>query len=97
MSKMEIPVWYKKDEIFNFLIDNDYSGEIANELSEKWANDLQSSFEKGFEKGYHEGIKLAPSVELKFIATRFAHDCRLNGCATNDDTCKLWDKLNKQQ
>lgn len=33
-------------------------------------------------------------TNIKFIATRFAHECRLNGCATNDDTCKLWDKLN---
>lgn len=30
--------------------------------------------------------------EVKFVATRFAHQCRLKGIATNNDTINLYDE-----
>lgn len=30
--------------------------------------------------------------EVKFVATRFAHQCRLKGVATNNDTINLYDE-----
>ena len=35
------------------------------------------------------------NIDIKFIATRFAHECRLNGCVTNDDTLRCWDEFIK--
>jgi len=35
------------------------------------------------------------NIDIKFIATRFAHECRLNGCTTNDDTLRCWDEFIK--
>ena len=31
--------------------------------------------------------------QVRFIATRFAHECKLQGCQTNDDTIKLYDSI----
>jgi hypothetical protein len=33
-----------------------------------------------------------PPSEVRFIATRFAHQCRLKGVATNNDTVNLYDE-----
>jgi len=36
--------------------------------------------------------------DVKFFATRFAHQCRLHECASNHETCDLFDKwFNEQQ
>lgn len=53
--------------------------------------------ELGIGKGYpseRPGVygKLHTEEEIKFLCTRFAHECRLKGVTTNDDTCKLFDK-----
>src|ERR1035437_1700695 len=32
-----------------------------------------------------------PDTELKYMCTRFAHECRLKGALTNNDTCNLFD------
>lgn len=42
-------------------------------------------------KEYHQK-GLYTKEDIKFYATRFAHQCRLNECATNNDTCNLFDK-----
>jgi len=33
-----------------------------------------------------------PPSEVRFIATRFAHQCRLKGVVTNNDTVNLYDE-----
>jgi len=43
--------WYTENEMYQWLITQKYSEEIAKELSTKWAADLQWSFNKGFKKG----------------------------------------------
>lgn len=48
------PKWYNKDEMYNHLRNERYSHEIAEELSERWAKDLQLSFEKGWGKASRE-------------------------------------------
>jgi hypothetical protein len=48
---LNIPDWYKKEEMFYYLRRHEYSREIAERLSQRWADDLQGSFRKGFEKG----------------------------------------------
>lgn len=37
------------------------------------------------------------SEEIKFLCTRFAHQCRLKGASTNNDTCNLFDEWIKTQ
>ncbi len=68
---VEIPIWYSKEEMYRSLLRNNYSHEIANELSEKWAEDLQQSLRKGFELGfrYAKGEEIEASVTIKKIAT----------------------------
>lgn len=50
-----VPIWYTREEMIQYLLRNNYSQQIADELSEKWAYDLQESFRKGFEKGLQHG------------------------------------------
>lgn len=74
LVQLNVPTWYKKDEMYWYLIRNRYSKEIASELAQRWADDLQGAFKKGFEKGVqrNEGInidavytdKAAPTPEL---------------------------------
>lgn len=57
-----IPNWYTADEIYDWLIKDNYSKEIAETLSKVWANDLQKAFIKGWQK---RGNDLSlPSNEL---------------------------------
>ena len=51
----DVPTWYTPDEMRHYLIRHNYSREIADELAQRWANDLQGAFKKGYEKGYVEG------------------------------------------
>jgi hypothetical protein len=44
------PIWYTKDELYDWLISENYSKQIADELAERWAGDLQHAFDKGWEK-----------------------------------------------
>lgn len=37
------------------------------------------------------------AAQMKFIATRFAHQCRLKGVITNDETLRLYDEWIKQE
>lgn len=60
------PQWYTKSEMYSFLISKDYSKEIAEELSEMWANHLQGAFKKGWEKATNDG-KLTDSREYKYM------------------------------
>jgi hypothetical protein len=50
-----VPTWYTPDEMRHYLIRHNYSREIADELAQRWADDLQGAFKKGYEKGYAEG------------------------------------------
>lgn len=52
--------WYSAPEIQQWLISQNYSKDIAEELSTKWANDLQGAFNKGYEKAtrdFAQGIR----------------------------------------
>ena len=49
-----VPTWYTPDEMRHYLIRHNYSREIADELAQRWADDLQGAFKKGYEKGYTE-------------------------------------------
>lgn len=51
----DVPIWYTREEMIQYLLRNNYSQQISDELSEKWAYDLQESFRKGFEKGLEHG------------------------------------------
>lgn len=55
----EAPIWYTKDEMFRWLVRNNYSKEIATELSQKWADDLQGAFAKGFDKAAREARQMS--------------------------------------
>jgi hypothetical protein len=50
IEKEKSVIWYTKDEMYHWLIRENYSEKIAKELSDKWAEHLQGAFEKGFEK-----------------------------------------------
>jgi hypothetical protein len=45
------PNWYSESQMYHWLIRENYSEQIAKELSAKWASDQQGAFNKGFEKG----------------------------------------------
>lgn len=74
----EIPVWYTYSEMYDRLIRENYSKEIAKEISHKWANDLQGAFSKGYEKAqrrsvqqikeYREKLKEATELNKEAIA-----------------------------
>lgn len=49
-----IPKWYTKEQMYDWLIHNDYSKDIATELSGQWAEDLQGAFKKGWEKATND-------------------------------------------
>jgi hypothetical protein len=55
--------WYSKDEIYHFLKGENYSHEIAEELSLKWAESLQGAFNKGCEKTQGSFSKLVATYE----------------------------------
>ncbi len=56
-SKNIAPNWYRKDDIYEWLLSIGYSSEIGEELSELWAEDLQGAFKKGWEKGCNANNK----------------------------------------
>lgn len=45
------PKWYSAEEMLHYLQRQKYSDEIADELSVKYAENLQRAFNKGFELG----------------------------------------------
>jgi len=49
---VQVPIWYKKDEMISFLRHKNYCKEIAEELAQLWVDDLNGAFRKGFEKGF---------------------------------------------
>lgn len=64
------PRWYTKEQMHHWLKRGSYSEQIANELSEKWADDLQGAFNKGFEKASKENERLRKLIEKAFDAGR---------------------------
>lgn len=68
------PIWYTQNEIYDDLIRNKYSEEIAKELSQKWADDLQGAFNKGYEKGNANKLSYAraalESINIEAITER---------------------------
>jgi hypothetical protein len=40
-------VWYTEQEMYNYLIQNHYSEEVAKELAKDWAKSFQGAYEKG--------------------------------------------------
>lgn len=61
----EIPVWYTYSEMYDRLIRENYSKEIAKELSHKWANDLQGAFSKGYEKAQRHSAQQLKEYKAK--------------------------------
>lgn len=100
----EIPVWYTYSEMYDRLIRENYSKEIAKELSHKWANDLQGAFSKGYEKAqrhsaqqlkeYKEVIReLLPFVEERSIGIiSLSSSNKDKACLLRDRARKLIDK-----
>jgi hypothetical protein len=54
VCKEQPPIWYTKKELYNWLIHENYSKQIAEELSEKWAISSQMAFAKGWEKAFND-------------------------------------------
>lgn len=48
------PVWYTKQIMHDWLIQQNYSKEIAEQLSDRWSDDLQRAFKKGWEKAFND-------------------------------------------
>jgi hypothetical protein len=65
-TKEAEPIWYTKEEMYDWLINNNYSKEIAAELSEIWARDLQGAFKKGWEKATNDG-KFLDHKDYKYL------------------------------
>lgn len=69
-SEDEAPQWYDKKTIFDYLINKNYSKEIAEEISQDVAEGYQLAFKKGWEKAkaeddkYH-GEKVCPTCNGK--------------------------------
>ena len=62
---IKIPQWYDKQEMYDWLILNSYSKEIAIELSQIWADDLQGAFTKRWEKAKYELRNQFPAIDLR--------------------------------
>lgn len=61
------PKWYSKQEMYDDLIRNDYSHQIAEELSERWAMDLENARNAGIEKGRYQ-VQASCEATLKNAA-----------------------------
>lgn len=63
---VDAPIWYTKEEIYNWLRHENYSEQIANELSDKWATSSQFAFEKGWQKrGQQEkDVSVKPGFDI---------------------------------
>jgi hypothetical protein len=63
-EEIKPPKWYSKQEMYDWLIVHSYSKEIATELSQIWADDLQGAFNKGWDKrGYELQSQKTESAE----------------------------------
>lgn len=60
------PIWYTKDQMYDWLIRENYSEQIAKELSGKWSEDLQGAFNKGYEKSVKELTRLRSELQQKY-------------------------------
>lgn len=71
----EAPIWYTKDEMYRWLVRNNYSKEIATELSQKWADDLQGAFAKGFDKAVREARQQSEGEKLREELEMYKRNC----------------------
>jgi flagellar biosynthesis/type III secretory pathway protein FliH len=46
-----VPCWYTEKEIYTWLRNHQYSEQIAKELAEPYAENLQRAYEKGYQHG----------------------------------------------
>ena len=73
----------------------DYFRQAGNNIS--GGNALSTeTIEERIAREYEEKLKELTNnneEELKFRATRFAHECRLRGVLTNDETVNLYEEL----
>ena len=73
----------------------DYSRQLGNNIS--GGNALSTdTIEERIAREYEEKLKELTNnneEELKFRATRFAHECRLRGVLTNHETVNLYEEL----
>lgn len=68
---------------------------LSDELKEKIKNSkLFSPSNKSAEESGERKFSLG---DVKFLCTRFAHQCRLKGVGTNNETCNLFDEWLKNQ
>jgi hypothetical protein len=76
-SPSTVTQWYSKEEMYHDLRRGNYSHEIASELSERWARDLQGAFEKGVEKASKAPSTVKEDHECEhFLVTDIAvHEC----------------------
>ncbi len=63
------PIWYTKDQMFDYLRQRNYSKEIATELSELLSDIPQGAFKKGWEMGRNKDRKREDAYEyLKIVS-----------------------------
>jgi hypothetical protein len=73
----------------------DYFRQLGNNVSGSHAlsND---TMEERVAREYEKELAVFDE-EMKFRATRFAHECRLRGVVTNDETVNLYEELYKDE
>jgi hypothetical protein len=74
LESNQAPKWYSRGEIYDHLKRENYSETIANELSDKWSDQLQGAFNKGYEKGkISANTDTQESQEDKFLCAQSVH------------------------
>jgi hypothetical protein len=63
------PTWYTKNQMFDYLKQNNYSKEIATELSGTWADILQGAYKKGWEMGRNKDRKPEDAYQYLQLAS----------------------------
>lgn len=85
----EVPLWYTEKEMYDWLIRNKYSEDIAKELSGVWARDLQGAFKKGWEKARNDNNRT--DSEYKYFPVQGVNE-RAEAWAF-DNYCKVSEML----
>jgi len=62
--RSKVPRWYSKTEMYDWLRRHHYSEQIANELAEAYATNLQAAYEKGFYVGQRTAKMNQPELDI---------------------------------
>lgn len=87
--------WERSDGLKHYGDNGSFDGEIVEKIGGIWTfrkDPLQLKINADNTISI-KPVKVNWNIEdVKFIATRFAHECRLRGVVTNKDTCELFDE-----